>query len=209
MDQGKGEISHKSNPAAPRGNLKGAWGRVTKKDGSRFLVWLPVGSRTGNSDFWAADAGGMLRKCAIVAALREAYPVAFGGVYAREEMGDAQLEPTRAEVVLGAVPPQPRETPALPAPGPVVEFGEWKGRPIVALTAEEKTAALDYAKWQMEQNPKMKPKIREALTTNMDAIRASMAPKPEADDAEVIDHAREPLPLSHPDAHPPGPGAEG
>lgn len=210
MDQGKGEISHKSNPAGPRGALKGAWGRATKKDGSRFLVWLPVGSRSGNSSFWTQDPGSMLRKCAIVAALREAYPVAFGGVYAREEMDDAPPQPTRAEVVLGAAEPPRQEAPALPAAGPVVEFGEWKGRPIGALTSEEKAAAIAYGEWCLEQIPKMKPKVKDALTGNIAAIRESMAPAPDVTDAEVTEPAA-PLPISHPDAQPPEsePGSEG
>lgn len=210
MDQGKGEISHKSNPAAPRGALRGAWGRVTKKDGSRFLVWLPVGSRSGNSQFWAQDPGSMLRKCAIVAALREAYPVAFGGMYAHEEMDDAPPQPTRAEVVLSAVSgtPPANEAPALPAAGPVVEFGEWKGRPIVALNAEEKQAAIAYGQWQLEQNPKMKQKIKDALTENMQAIQSSLAASATpVEDAEVVEE--KPLPISHPDAQPPEPGSEG
>lgn len=214
MNQGTGEVDHKSNPAKQRGRLTGAWGRVKKKNGDKFLVWLPVGSRSGNSQFWTQSPGLQIRKCAIVAALREAYPVAFGGIYAREEMDDSPPTPTRAEVVLGGAEPVKQEAPALPAAGPVVEFGEWKGRPIVALTTEEKQEAIRYAEWQIEQHPKMKPAARAKLTENVAAIRTSLSAetaKHDVVDAEEMPApAREPLPISHPDAEPPDdPGAQG
>jgi phage recombination protein Bet len=207
MDQGKGEISHKSNPAAARGNLKGAWGRVTKKDGSRFLVWLPVGSRSGTTEFWVQDAGGMLRKCAIVAALREAYPVAFGGVYAREEMDDAPAI-SRADVMFPRVDAPAKEEPALPAAGPVVKFGEFNGRPIVALSSGELAAAIKEGEDWKQLHPKAKPKVLESLDGNLAQLRAALEPKPPTvDDAEEVP-ARD-LPISHPDAQPPEPGSEG
>ena len=198
--------------AKPRGRLMGAWGRVKKKSGQKFLVWLPVGSRGGNSPFWANSPGLQLRKCAIVAALREAYPVAFGGVYAREEMED-EREPTRAEVVMGVAEVPKQEAPALPAIGAVVEFGEWRGRPIAGLAPDEKVAAVTFAEEQVAQHPKMAAKAKAKLTDNVAAIRASMAP---ADSAEVVDaeevtpeSSGAALPLSHPDAEPPEPGSEG
>lgn len=209
IDKGTGAISHKTNPAGQRGRLVGAWGRVRKGD-EVVIVELPVGARSGDSSFWQADPGGMLAKCCEAAALRKAYPVAFGGMHIREEMDDAPPQPTRAEVVLSAAsgtPPE-KETHALPAAGPVVEFGEWKGRPIVALTAEEKQAALAYGQWQLEQNPKMKQKIKDALTENMQAIQSSLAASATTvEDAEVVEET--PFPISHPDAQPPEPGSEG
>lgn len=56
---------------------------------------------------WATKPATMIRKVALVQALREAFPEDFGGLYSPEEMGD------RAAVVLDdAVPAQPMEMPA-------------------------------------------------------------------------------------------------
>jgi phage recombination protein Bet len=210
MDQGSGEVTHKSNPAKPRGNIMGAWGRVTKRNGTRVLAWLPVGSRTADGPVWAKDPGGHLAKCAMVQALRQAYPVAFGGIYAREEMPNEEREPSRAEVVLGKVIPVKDEPAALPPPalGPKVEFGEWKDRAIAELSAEEKSAAITYAEWQVQQHPKMSAKVKAQLERNVAAIRASMESAPIIEDA-VVDEPRDSLPISHPDAQPPEPGSEG
>lgn len=211
IDGGKGDVSHKMNPIKP-GALVGAWGRVERRGAVPTVVWLPVTARSGDSNFWRADAGGMLAKCAEALALRKAYPVAFGGMHVAEEMTAEDVAPSRAEVVLGVAEAPKHEAPALPAAGPVVEFGEWKGRPLVALSVEEKGAALVYGAWQLEQNPKMKQKIRDALTANMDAIRASMAPAGDVVEAELTEQPA-PLPITHENAEPPEdmrlPGQEG
>lgn len=209
IDKGSGEIVHKTNPAGQRGRLVGAWGRVRLKDGSANVVELPVGSRTGDSSFWNADPGSMLAKCAEAAALRKTYPVAFSGLHIREELPGEEREATRAEAVLSAATPVPPVAPALPA-GPVVEFGEWKGREIASLSGEEKQAAVAYAEWQMEQHPRMGAKVKAALTSNLEAIRSSMGTPPAVEDAEEVrPEPPTPLPMSHPDAQPPEPGAEG
>ena len=91
----------------------------------------------------------------------------------------------------------------------MVEFGDWRGREVAHLSPSEKQEALRYAEEQMAKHPKMGAKVKAQLQANMDAIRASMAPKPEAEDAEVIGPARESVPMSHPDAQPPDPGHEG
>lgn len=56
---------------------------------------------------WATKPATMIRKVALVQALREAFPEDFGGLYSPEEMGNS------AAVVLDdAVPAQPMEMPA-------------------------------------------------------------------------------------------------
>lgn len=208
INKGTGEVSHITAPTANRGRLVGAWGRVRKTDGKAFVVELPVTARSGDSSFWQGDPGGMLAKCCEAAALRKAYPRTFGGLSIREEMPVDEAAPSRAEVVLGAVDAPKQEAPALPAAGPVVEFGDWRGRPIGALTTEEKAEALHFADEQVAKFPKMGAKVKAQLQKNMEAIRASMTPAPatEVVDAEEV---TEPLPISHPDAQPPEPGAEG
>lgn len=207
VDPGAGTVTHKFNGAANRGGLVGAWGRVLRKDGTAIVAWLPASARLATGPVWSKDPGGHLAKCAMVQALRQAYPVAFAGVYAQEEMGQFDaVQPTRAEVVLGTAEPA-KDAPALPPPGPVVAFGIWKDMALDSLDDEQKRAAIEYAEEQVRQHPKMSAKAKAALQANVEAIRASMTTPPVVE-AEVVTE-REPLPISHPDAQPPEPGAEG
>lgn len=216
VDPGAGTVVHKFNGAAPRGNIVGAWGRVARTDGTAIVAWLPASARVASGPVWGKDPGGHLAKCAMVQALRQAYPVAFGGVYAREEMDDAAPTPTRAEVVMQAASGEAsmKDTPALPPPGPAVNFGAFKGRSLAALTAEERAEAVREGEWWLEQNPKAKPKLRDTVRAAVDEVaNFGKAPKPEVEDAEELP----PAPVSHaltdPSAEPPPglrlPGEEG
>lgn len=192
IDEGTGEVQHKVNAAKPRGRLTGAWGRVVKQDGTAVVVWLPAGSRSGNSSFWNSDPGGMLSKCAMVAALRQAYPVAFAGVYAREEMPDEASTPSMAETVLsrasGDAPVSAPKVEVLPPVGPTVDFGEWKGRPVAGLSLEECDAAQTVALEKMKESPNAKwvPKMQASLALIQAHREALVAPKaPEPEDAQT------------------------
>jgi phage recombination protein Bet len=194
VDVDAGKVAHKFNPCKPRGKLVGAWGKVTKTHGAPIVVWLPVGSRSGSSQFWQADAGSMLAKCSEMAALRKAYPVQFSGVLVREELDDEA--PTRSQEVAavldGGAPPAP-SLPAPPPPEPTVEFGEWKGLPISSLTLEQAEAASSFA---LAQLGAAKPGARwvAKLEANLALVQdhrdmlaaAPPAPKPDVVDAEVV-----------------------
>ena len=86
--------------------LVGGWAKVHSKNRSHpseAVVSLDEYS-TGRSMWKPASQGGkpatMIRKVALVQAIREAYPVLFGGIYEREEMGEkGEVEPP-AEVAL-------------------------------------------------------------------------------------------------------------
>lgn len=63
---------------------------------------------------WARMPGTMIRKVAIVHALREAFPVAIGGLYAQEEMADVSgvtLDTAAVEVPVEARPATPEAEP--------------------------------------------------------------------------------------------------
>lgn len=195
VDVDAGRVAHKFNPCKPRGKLVGAWGKVTKTHGAPVVVWLPVGSRSGNSQFWTADAGSMLAKCSEMAALRKAYPVQFSGVLVKEEMDDEA--PSRAQEVLGAVESTTTPAAPLPPPPPVVEFGEWKDTPISSLTLEQAEAATSYA---LEKLKEAKPGARwvAKLEANLALVQDHrdmlavtqyvVPPEPKSDvvDAEVV-----------------------
>ncbi|RYZ35340.1 MAG: phage recombination protein Bet [Myxococcaceae bacterium] len=133
VDQGKGEVVHRFNPAKRKGALVGAWSRVVREGKLPVVVWLDFAGYVQQTPLWAKIPTTMIEKCARVAALRKAYPEAFGGLYVREEMpaeefdahGHAPIHeeavpPTGAYEVLGSRPgPMKASFPTLaPAPAP-------------------------------------------------------------------------------------------
>ncbi|MBN8231325.1 phage recombination protein Bet [Corallococcus macrosporus] len=86
VDQGKGEVVHRFNPAKRKGALVGAWSRVVREGKLPVVVWLDFSGYVQQTPLWAKIPTTMIEKCARVAALRKAYPEAFGGLYVREEM---------------------------------------------------------------------------------------------------------------------------
>ncbi|MBN1205697.1 MAG: recombinase RecT, partial [Myxococcaceae bacterium] len=96
VDQGKGEVVHRFNPAKRKGALVGAWARVVREGKLPVVVWLDFAGYVQQTPLWAKIPTTMIEKCARVAALRKAYPEAFGGLYVREEMPAEEYEPATA-----------------------------------------------------------------------------------------------------------------
>ncbi|MHA7629098.1 phage recombination protein Bet [Corallococcus sp. M7] len=148
VDQGKGEVVHRFNPAKRKGALVGAWSRVVREGKLPVVVWLDFSGYVQQTPLWAKIPTTMIEKCARVAALRKAYPEAFGGLYVREEMPaeeyDAHDEHTPASgsyEVLGSKPgPVKASFPTLaPAPAPA----EAAKAVETARTPEKEEARLD------------------------------------------------------------------
>ena len=98
VDQGKGEVVHRFNPAKRKGALVGAWARVVREGKLPVVVWLDFSGYVQQTPLWAKIPTTMIEKCARVAALRKGYPEAFGGLYVREEMPAEEYEPTAPAV---------------------------------------------------------------------------------------------------------------
>lgn len=96
VDQGKGEVVHRFNPAKRKGALVGAWSRVVRDGKLPVVVWLDFSGYVQQTPLWAKIPTTMIEKCARVAALRKAYPEAFGGLYVREEMPAEEYEAPQA-----------------------------------------------------------------------------------------------------------------
>ena len=208
IDEEAGVVRHQYVPNKPRGKLTGAWGRVTYKSGPPVVVWLPVTARQGTSDFWAADPGGMLAKCAEVAALRKAFPVQFSGVLAREEVQE-EREPSRLESALEGHAGAREQGVAPPPAGPVVEFGEWKGRPVSALTSQEATAAIAFANEKLAAQPKAKwaQKMRDnagLIMGHLECLILAEISKPTSPAGDVVDAELVPPPEEEKLADEPG-----
>jgi hypothetical protein len=114
------------------------------------VVWLDFAGYVQQTPLWAKIPTTMIEKCARVAALRKAYPEAFGGLYVREEMPADEFE---------AVTPHHEE----PAPNTGSGTYEVLGKPgpvkasfpalVPAPVKEEKAAAKEEKPAAKEEKP--------------------------------------------------------
>jgi phage recombination protein Bet len=90
--------------------LVGGWADVYRKDRKQeFHVELKLGTYSKGNSQWQKDGEGMIRKCALAAGLREAFPNLVAGLYTADEMQDRPpTEPNRTLTV--------DDTPELPTP---------------------------------------------------------------------------------------------
>jgi len=73
--------------AYPDNELIGGWAEVYRKDRKMpFRVEVNITEFTTNMNQWKKMPGTMIRKVALVSALREAFPTAFAGLYDAAEM---------------------------------------------------------------------------------------------------------------------------
>jgi len=194
VDQGKGEVLHRFNPVKRKGALAGAWARVVRADKLPVVVWLDFGGYAQQSPLWAKIPMTMIEKCARVAALRKAYPEAFGGLYVREEMPAEEFDdapkaaPYEAlgvsEVPLKATFAQAQEEMPLPAANdapagaPLVGFGPHKGKAATALSDPELTETLALAREKLIENPKAR--WAKAMKENLALIEREAAQRDRA-----------------------------
>lgn len=103
IDAGTGQVSHSFSPVGDRGKLVGAWSRVVRDSKEPVLIWLDFDAYAQNTATWGKMPATMIEKCARYAALRKAYPHAYGGLYGKEELPE---EP-EVEVAATVAPPPP------------------------------------------------------------------------------------------------------
>jgi phage recombination protein Bet len=149
VDQGKGEVVHRFNPAKRKGSLVGAWARVVRAEKLPVVVWLDFAGYVQQTPLWAKIPTTMIEKCARVAALRKAYPEAFGGLYVREEMPAEEFEPAPEPApstghggyeVLGTRPgPVKASFPPLPSTPPREAREEKEPAPVQAQESARNT----------------------------------------------------------------------
>ncbi|WP_044283528.1 phage recombination protein Bet [Myxococcus stipitatus] len=151
VDQGRGEVVHRFNPAKRKGALVGAWSRVVRDGKLPVVVWLDFSGYVQQTPLWAKIPTTMIEKCARVAALRKAYPEAFGGLYVREEMPAEDFESAQPEPapvggtyeVLGARPgPVKASFPALPTVAVPEKVSKLEEAELVATPPLKPSAVL-------------------------------------------------------------------
>ncbi|HYO66930.1 MAG TPA: phage recombination protein Bet [Archangium sp.] len=198
VDQGKGEVLHRFNPAKRKGSLVGAWSRVVRDGKLPVVVWLDFAGYVQQTPLWAKIPTTMIEKCARVAALRKAYPEAFGGLYVREEMPAEEFEPAQAEPaaahggyeVLGARPgPVKASFPPLPtAPREAREEKEHAPAPAPVQAQETHRETV------REPEP-----VRESVKERPAATSAKEVREPAvAKEVKAREKAPEPAPAAEP-----------
>jgi phage recombination protein Bet len=186
MDAGAGTVRHVFNPAKRKGSLSGAWARVQRRGKVPVLVWLDFNAYVQSNAMWGKIPTTMIEKCARVAALRKAYPEAFGGLYVPEELpADVAGEPVehrQAEAPRPALPAAtqvevlppvsaPRETVAKQAKAAevrervekhlgkapgIVTFGPHKGAVIAELADKDLADTIDLGDAKLAESPDAK-----------------------------------------------------
>jgi hypothetical protein len=75
------------------------------------VVWLDFSGYVQQTPLWSKIPTTMIEKCARVAALRKAYPEAFGGLYIQEEMPPPEPEIVSTSPRAKKIPPPPDDGP--------------------------------------------------------------------------------------------------
>lgn len=122
IDHNVGEIEYrKGSFKLPDEVIIGGWAEVWRKDkahSTRIEVSFDeyAGRRKDGSlnSQWGKKPGTMIRKVALVQALREAFPNNLGGLYTAEEQGEIEPEITLVAEPVDVVE-QPAEVPEMPA----------------------------------------------------------------------------------------------
>lgn len=79
--------------------LVGGWAKVYVKNRQiPSYSEVSLGEYSTGKNLWASKPATMIRKVALVQAIREAYPEQFGGIYDRDEMPEPIAAPTTQEV---------------------------------------------------------------------------------------------------------------
>jgi phage recombination protein Bet len=199
VDQGKGEVVHRFNPAKRKGSLVGAWSRVVRDGKLPVVVWLDFAGYVQQTPLWAKIPTTMIEKCARVAALRKAYPEAFGGLYVREEMPAEEFEPAAEPApstshggyeVLGA------------RPGPVkASFPPLPTTPVQVQAPLQVEAPKEPVR-EPEPAPASAPVKARASTSAKESKQAKGSKEPTAANEPVAEketpEAKEPAPATEP-----------
>lgn len=139
MDEAAGELIHREGSIVYQGEtLVGGWAKTYRKDRSRpFYEEVNFSEYDTKKSLWVTKPATMIRKVALVHALREAFPATFGGLIDESEVpvdveaGFRELSAEEAAAA-GTVPPCRRiQKPKKEEPAPLaVEADEVDGDPF-------------------------------------------------------------------------------
>lgn len=134
LDKTVGELEHRPGSIVYDGEeLLGGWAKVYRKDRSRpNYEEVHLGEYDTGKSIWAKSKATMIRKVALVHALREAFPTTFGSLYDESEVAvRVDAEGTAREVDKPAAPSWTRIRAAAEQPDPLtVEDSETTDDPF-------------------------------------------------------------------------------
>lgn len=134
LDKEAGQIFHREGSIVYEGEeLLGGWAKVYRKDRSRpNYEEVRLGEYDTGNSIWAKSKATMIRKVALVHALREAFPTTFGSLCDESEVAvRVDAEGTAREVDEPAAPSWTRIRAAAEQPDPLtVEDGETTDDPF-------------------------------------------------------------------------------
>lgn len=148
--------------------LVGGWAKVYLKEHVvPDEIEVSMEEYIGTGPLWKTKPSTMIRKVALVQALREAFPEEFEGLYSQEEINTIDSSTLPVEPVTGYVPVEPSATPApvqqasIPATPPAQPTAPPRAvQP--APTVPQQTGAIDYGAMPLNFGSKHKGKtIRE------------------------------------------------
>ena len=116
VQKADGTIEYRTGTLSLDGErIVGGWAEAYRKDRSHpYRVEVAMGEYNTGKSIWKIKPATMIRKVALVQALREAYPVRLDGMYTAEEQGQVEDEQkTAIDVETGEV-----KQPEAPAPKP-------------------------------------------------------------------------------------------
>lgn len=106
----QGDVEHRPGEACYKAlgeTLLGGWARAYRKGRRPYYSEVPMAEYSTGKSNWAKMPGTMITKVAEMHALRGAFPQDFQGMYAPEEMGQAQPQPAQQVQVEPAPSPAP------------------------------------------------------------------------------------------------------
>lgn len=158
--------------------LVGGWATVhDKRRAHPCKAAVALSEYSTGRSLWRSKPATMIRKVALVQALREAYPERFQGLYDRDEMGEAGEQARDAELTY--------EVPA-PTPAPVAEDAPVEEFPDAPQGPQNAPGApVDEAAAPMPRSRAISPEIRAELAS-LAASTAEAAGITEADARRAI-----------------------
>ena len=114
--------------------LVGGWARVARND-RKIDICPTVSMDEFNSGrgLWQKMPGVMIEKCAIVTALRRAFPSTFAGMYDAAEMSSVEIDGSGEVMLAPDAPPPPKVVAKAPAKRPATRTATKKETPVVEV----------------------------------------------------------------------------